>query len=83
MRLELMTPRGALTAALVRDALGLVMEQAPAIDIMSRWTQNELLLVYDWAMREHANASDAPVRRRPRPYLVTLVLEARTAADFK
>lgn len=79
MRLELMQPKGATTAALVRDALALVMEQPPTLETIARWTQNELLIVYDWAMREHAHASDYLVRRRPRPYLVTMVIDARAA----
>lgn len=68
MRITFCEPRGKLTARLVSDMLGLIGIIPP--DNIERWTRNELLLVYDYAAREHASASDCIVRRRPRPALL-------------
>jgi hypothetical protein len=68
VRITFLHPRGELSAALVGDCLMLIGLVPP--DHIGRWTRNELLLVYDYAMREHAHASDNIVRRRPRPALL-------------
>lgn len=77
-RPRFLTPRGGLTDDVLRGALGLVFggEHIEAIEQLPEHalTHHERLMVYDWAMREHASASDVPCHRRPRPYLVTLLL---------
>lgn len=84
MRPEFLAPKGALTAEVVRDTLSLAMSEPPTLEIVARWTRFELMIVYDWAMREHLRASDnLTVPRRERPYLVTLVLDARQAGAFE
>lgn len=62
-------PQGELTADLVRDALALVSVKV-ADDALAQWTPTELLIAYDWAIREHLRASDNPVRRREKPWFV-------------
>ncbi len=68
-RITFWEPRGALTADLLVDMLGLVSLAAP-IEVVQEWTEFERLLAYDWAAREHLRASDNIVRRRPRPWLL-------------
>lgn len=62
-------PRGSLTADLVFDALllGGVETEREALEA---WTEIELLIAYDWAIREHLHASDNAVRRRAKPSFV-------------
>jgi len=51
----------------VRDALALAGVQVSA-EVVGRWTKYELLLAFDWAIREHMRAADnTSVRRRPKP----------------
>jgi hypothetical protein len=69
MRPELMTPEGALDRGMLRDVLLLVSVTVDEAS-MEPWTDLELALAYDWAMREHLAASDNPVKRRPKPLFV-------------
>jgi hypothetical protein len=70
MRLEVLVPRGELTAVLVRDVLLLVQVTVP-LGTVESWTRFERLLAYDWAMREHLAASDHPASlRRDRPSFI-------------
>jgi len=71
VRIEFLSPNaGTLDAELLDSALGLVMERPPSIDSMKQWSTFEMLLVYDWAMREHLAAAGNIIVRRPRPFLV-------------
>jgi hypothetical protein len=70
-RITFWEPRGKLTPELIRDVLMLISLDVD-LDTIKTWTPNELLMVYDWAMREHARASDNIVRRRPRPALLAV-----------
>lgn len=66
-----------LTPELVQDVVSLVDETPPSRDELQQWTEIELLLVYDWAMREHMRASDnRNVRRRPKPWLLGRLQES-------
>jgi len=65
MRIEVLAPEE-LTAEAVHAVITLVAA-APPIETVATWTRFELLLAYDWAMREHLLASDNNVRRRDRP----------------
>jgi hypothetical protein len=70
MRITFWTPAETpIDSTTVSAVLGLV-----SVDIgpewIIRWTDNEKIMAYDWAMREHLSASDNPVRRRPKPYLI-------------
>ncbi len=69
MRITFYSPEGELTPDLVSDVLTLVTYY-PKHKI-SFWTPNEMLIAYDWAIREHLSASGNPVRRRPRPYFLS------------
>lgn len=60
-----------LTDQVVADTLILVGISVPEANI-AKWSDMEKLMAYDWAMREYLNASDNHVRRRAKPYLVTL-----------
>ena len=77
MRPEFFEPQGELNAYSVRDVLLLVLpgRGVPSLAEIGRWTSLEMLLVYDWAMREHLRAADNPVRRRERPRLLALSVE--------
>jgi hypothetical protein len=55
-----------LTPTAVHDALCLT-DQPPSIETVRTWSKYELLLAYDWALREHLAAADNPVQRRQRP----------------
>jgi hypothetical protein len=69
MRIEVFEP-AELTPEVVRDVITLVADPPPLTTIAT-WTWFELLLAYDWAMREHLRASDNNVRRRDRPTFTT------------
>lgn len=65
-------PQGDLSPAVVADALGLAGIELP-VSVVRTWTPIELLVAYDWAIREHLNAGDNRcVRRRPCPSFVRL-----------
>lgn len=70
MRPEFYEPED-LTDQVVSDALSLAGAAVPEANI-TRWSDMEKVMAYDWAMREHLAASDNAVRRRVKPYLVTL-----------
>lgn len=57
-----------LTAEVVHDVMSLVAADLPPLAGVERWTETELLVAYDWAIREHLRASDNPVHWRPRPH---------------
>jgi hypothetical protein len=57
MRLTLLEPEGGITIQATEDALGLVGITIPP-ERIGRYTHGELLLAYDWAMRQHLRASD-------------------------
>lgn len=65
MRITVYAPKE-LTPEAVHDALTLT-DRPPAIDAVQTWSRYELLLAYDWAIREHLAASDQPMQRRQRP----------------
>ncbi len=68
LRVTFYQPTGELTPFVVLDALELVCSDAPRISEIMNWTTTELLIAYDWAIREHLVAGDnIHVRRRPRP----------------
>lgn len=73
-----------LSTAVVVDALGQAGVAADK-DIVGQWTRFEMLIAYDWAMRELLVASDNLVRRRDMPWIVMtagsspLVTALRTA----
>jgi hypothetical protein len=77
MRPTLLEPEGPVTADLVCDALGLVMEDPPEFEEVCKWSPLEMAVVYDWAIREHLHASDNIVRRRQRPRLIDLTEPAK------
>jgi len=69
-RPEFLAPPGGSLVADTRMALALIGVEIPEDDVRG-WTKYELMLAYDWAMREHLSASDNTVRRRPKPSFVT------------
>lgn len=74
MRVTFMAPER-LTAEMTRDVLALVGAQVAA-ETADGWTYHELLMAYDWAMREHLRASDnTTVRRRDKPSFVQVAEE--------
>lgn len=73
MRIEFLEPQGELTPSLVMDVLGLVDHQVQEAHAVN-WTYLELVMAYDWAMREHLRASDSRISRRECP---SFVLSAR------
>jgi len=77
MRPTLIEPEGPVSADLVCDVLGLVMEDPPEHDEVRKWAPLEMAVVYDWAIREHLHASDNVVRRRQRLRLVVLTEPAK------
>ena len=68
-RIKFFEPRGELTPDLVEDVLSLVLSEKLDLDL-EQLSHHELLLIYDWAIREYQAASDLITRRRPMPYLV-------------
>lgn len=70
-------PQGKLGPALVIDALGLASVELEPAKVQA-WTELELLVAYDWAIREHLSAGDCPVRRRTKPSFVTAAERVRT-----
>jgi hypothetical protein len=75
MRLEFMEPEpGKQTPAMIRDLMGLVGVQI-TLATLEEWTWTERVIAFDWAIREHLAASDNPVRRRPKPWFVTVAQE--------
>lgn len=82
-RPRFLEPAGGYTAEVVEHALLLVNETVPAYRIQG-WSPMERMLVFDWAMREHLNASDSQISRRPKPAIVQLsreVSELATAVE--
>jgi len=70
MRPELLEPAGGLMPRTVIDAISLV--SAPVRrQAVENWTEMELAVAYDWAMRLHLHASDNRVRTRTKPSFVT------------
>ncbi len=72
MRPDFLEPRGELNADTVFDAMNLVCQDPPPLEVVQRWTKMELLLAYDWAMRDHLKASDNVIKRRDRPWFTTI-----------
>lgn len=70
-RPRFLEPAGAYTAEVVEAVLLLVNETVPE-KMIKAWTPTERMMVFDWAMREHLNASDSQIWRRPRPALLEL-----------
>jgi hypothetical protein len=68
MRTEFLEPRE-LSAFIVREVMLLVSTDVPLEDVAT-WTRMELLVAYDWAMREHITASDSRMKRREQPTFV-------------
>lgn len=65
-RISFLSPAGGCTAEAVTDTLALAGVSVPP-ERARTWAPLELLLAFDWAMREHLHASDSSVRRRERP----------------
>ncbi len=74
MRPELLVPEGEITDELLSAVLSLVSVTVQE-RFLADWTELERVLAYDWAMREHLAASDCRLKRRPRPWLVTVAAE--------
>jgi hypothetical protein len=79
-RVSFYRPRD-LTAEVVVAVLSLVGVRVER-SIVERWTKLELLLAYDWAMRNHLRASDNPARLRDKPWFVQ-VAEMAQATPVK
>jgi len=45
-------------------------------DVVEKWTEIELLVAYDYAIRNHLRASDNPTRLRDEPWLVKMAATA-------
>lgn len=71
-RITFLQPDGGCTPGVVADVLDLVSTSMPR-EVINRWTRLELIVAYDWAMREHLHASDCPVRRREMPSFLASV----------
>ena len=75
MRLIFYEPQGELTPQVAHDVLELVSAELkhplPSVEEMSAYSWLELVMVYDWAMREHLRASDhSEIKRRPVPSIL-------------
>ncbi len=57
--------------SILHDLLSLVMERPPAAEDLAKLTRDQREEIRDWAGREHASASDNPVRRKPRPSVLS------------
>jgi hypothetical protein len=68
VKTEFLEPRE-LTAGVTRNVMLLVGADVP-LEAVATWTRMELLVAYDWAMREHLTASDSRLRRREMPTFV-------------
>ncbi len=75
MKVQFLEPRAPLSVDVVADAVSLAGGAGVPRAALDRLTELELLLVYDWAMREHLGASGARIQRRARPSF----LEERSA----
>lgn len=81
MRPELLTPEGTLDPEMLRNVfalIGVTVDQ----EALEPWTDLELVLAYDWAVREHLHASDNPVQRRPRPSFVEAAEKAAVREEL-
>jgi hypothetical protein len=80
---EFLEPEGELTAELLHNLLGLIMPEAPHVEVIEHWTVFERLLVYDYAAREHLAAAGNEIDRRPRPSFVlgNVLLQRLIALD--
>lgn len=73
-RVAFYAPFGPLTKTEVVDALALVGAEIDVTVTPEDLSPLELLVMFDWAMREHLGASDnRSIRRRRRPSTVRLV----------
>ena len=75
MRLIFYEPQAELTPELAHNVLELVKAELdhplPSVEEMGSYTWLELVMVYDWAMREHLRASDHhEIRARPVPSIL-------------
>jgi len=68
-------PEGGLRPQTVHDMLSMVISPPPLAEL-ERFAPLELLVAYDWAVREHMRASDNLVRRRPMPRILVLAKAA-------
>lgn len=72
MRIEFMEPHRRLDSEVVESVLSLVIQDGlPKKELIDKWTTNELLMAYDWAIREHLRAGDNVIRRRPKPWFIS------------
>ena len=70
-RVTFLEPTGKVNPVNVSTALSLVGVEIPGATIVREgWCTLELLVAYDWAMREHLDASDNRIQRRPCPSFV-------------
>lgn len=61
---------GTLEPELIRDLLGLVSVDV-SLEIVQKWSRNELIVAADYALREHLRASDNnSVNRRDKPWFI-------------
>lgn len=67
--------------AIVLDALSLVMESPPEVELISEWSDIERLQAAQWAMMTHVRASDNPsVKVPPVPNVLFNFVRKRGAA---
>lgn len=65
---------GRQTPEMIRDLMALVGVQIP-VETLREWTRTELVVAFDWAIREHLAASDNAVQCRKKPWFVTVAQE--------
>jgi hypothetical protein len=57
-----------LTPDAVHAEIRIAALDGPPLEVVRGWTEFELLIAYDWAVREHLRSEGSnPVMRRPRP----------------
>lgn len=79
MRPELLMPvKKQATPQIVQDVLALA-EVHLRLEAIEPWTELELALAYDWAVRVHLGASDNPVKQRPKPSFVEAAEKAEAS----
>lgn len=61
--------RRKLTPELLQSALSLAMgeEELPSLEKLATLSRDQMVVAWEWAVREHFHAGDLPTQRRPRP----------------
>ena len=73
-RPRFLEPAGGYTPDVIESVLLLVNEKVPH-HLIAGWSPMERMMVFDWAMREHLNAADSQIWRRPKPAIIELSRE--------